>query len=88
MMSIVQGGCGLPCLSRPFFNYLVDGKYTGVSEYVQSKDLLDMPQLQFIIEKVYSQLHLIRQLSDSLASHMQTIHIVMLSCNLDLRQFL
>ena len=51
VMSVVQGGCGLPCLSRPFFNYLIEGEYTGISSHVQVTDIRE-PQLKFIVEKV------------------------------------
>ncbi len=51
-MSIVYGGCGLPCLSRPLFNHLTNGKYTGIFEYAKSSDLCDMAQLKFIVKKV------------------------------------
>lgn len=52
VMSILQGGCGLPCLAQPFFKYLISGEYVDVSQYVKSEDLLDMPQLNIIINKV------------------------------------
>ena len=53
VMSILQGGCGLPCLTEPFFKYLISGEYVGVSEYVKSGDLADMPRLQTIVNKVH-----------------------------------
>uniref|UniRef100_A0A1X7VJR7 HECT domain-containing protein n=1 Tax=Amphimedon queenslandica TaxID=400682 RepID=A0A1X7VJR7_AMPQE len=52
-MSILQGGCGLPFLPEPFYQYLISGQYVGVSEYVESEDLLDMPQLKTIVNKVH-----------------------------------
>ena len=51
MISIVQGGCGIPYLSRPFFNYIVSVAYTGISDLVTPSSILDF-QLRFIIEKV------------------------------------
>lgn len=51
MMSIVQGGCGLPYLSRPFFNYIVSGTYTGISGIVPPSDIPDF-HLRCIVEKV------------------------------------
>ena len=51
MMSIVQGGCGLPYLSKPFFNYLLYGMYTGISTMVAPSDIPDF-QLRCIVEKV------------------------------------
>ena len=51
MMSIVQGGCGLPYLSKPFFNYLLYGTYTGISTMVAPSDIPDF-QLRCIVEKV------------------------------------
>ena len=51
MISIMQGGYGIPYLSRPFFNYIVSGAYTGISDLVTPSSIPDF-QLKFIIEKV------------------------------------
>ena len=51
VMSIVQGGCSLPYLSKPFFNYLLYGTYTGISTMVVPSDIPDF-QLTCIVEKV------------------------------------
>ena len=51
VMSIVQGGCGLPYLSKPFFNYLFYGTYTGISDLVTLSHIPDI-QLRCIVEKV------------------------------------
>ena len=45
-MSIVQGGCGLPYLSRPFFDYILHGTYTGISDLVTPCDIPDQPLSQ------------------------------------------
>ena len=51
MMSIVQGGCGLPYLSRPYFDYILHGTYTGISDLVTPCDIPDY-ELRGIVEKV------------------------------------
>ena len=38
--------------STTIFKYPISGEYVGVSQYVKSEDLLDMPQLNIIINKV------------------------------------
>ncbi len=53
MMSIVQGGCGLPYLSRAFFNYILQGTYTGISDLVTPREIPDF-ELRCIVEKVCS----------------------------------
>ena len=49
VMSVMQGGCGLPFLARPIFDYLVRGQYKGISVPVSQ---IPDPTLRFIIEKV------------------------------------
>lgn len=51
MLSVMQGGCGVPYLSRPFFNYIiVSGTLTGISDLVTPSSIPDF-QLRCIIEK-------------------------------------
>ena len=53
MMSIIQGGCGLPFLARPMYDYLVTGQCTGISHLVPIKDIPDA-ELKFVVTKVYT----------------------------------
>ena len=48
-MSVVQGGCGFPFLSRAVYEYIVCGKYTNVD--VEEEDIPD-GCLTFAIKKV------------------------------------
>ena len=48
-MSVVQGGCGFPFLSRAVYEYIACGKYTNVD--VEEEDIPDMC-LRFAIQKV------------------------------------
>lgn len=52
MMSVMQGGCGVPYLSRPFFNYIVSGTLTGISDLVTPSSIPDF-QMRCIVEKVH-----------------------------------
>ena len=51
MMSVMQGGCGIPYLSRPFLNYIVSGTLTGISDLATSSSIPDF-ELRSIVEKV------------------------------------
>ena len=51
VMSITQGGCGLPCLSQPFFDYLLRGQYTGIIDRISPASIPIM-DLRFTVEKV------------------------------------
>ena len=48
-MSVVQGGCGFPFLSRAVYEYIACGKHTNVD--VEEEDIPDMC-LRFAIQKV------------------------------------
>jgi len=48
-MSVVQGGCGLPCLAEPVYEYICSGKCTNLD--VDNEEIPD-PDLKFVIQKV------------------------------------
>ena len=49
-MLIIQGGRGLPYLCRPFFDYILHGTYTRISDLVTPRDISDY-ELRCIVEK-------------------------------------
>lgn len=49
-MSIVQGGCGLPCLADPVYEYICSGKCTYLD--VDNEEIPDS-KLKFVVQKVY-----------------------------------
>jgi len=49
-MSVVQGGCGLPCLAEPVYEYICSGKCTYLD--VDNKEIPDS-NLKFVVQKVY-----------------------------------
>ena len=57
-MSVVQGGCGLPCLAGPVYDYICTEKCTGIQ--VPMNEVPD-GQLHFVLSKVCV-LHLLSEL--------------------------
>lgn len=67
-MSIIQGGCGFPFLSKPVYCYISCGKYTNINVDL---DCIPDAVLKFAIEKVV----FVSQLIDTLCIYMLYIFL-------------